>query len=87
MMTLSSGSSAFVVLFPEYSFVVAVLANSRTGSGPLAELAGGLELQVHRPVEGEQRHGQEAGQERQEGQPGREDDLGIAVQVEVHDRR
>jgi CubicO group peptidase (beta-lactamase class C family) len=36
---MSSGSSAFLFLFPDYSFAVAVLANSRTGSGPLAELA------------------------------------------------
>lgn len=36
---VSSGSSAFVVLFPDDSLAVAVLANSRTGSSPLAELA------------------------------------------------
>lgn len=36
---VSSGSSAFVLFFPDQSFAVAVLANSRTGSGPLADLA------------------------------------------------
>ena len=36
---VSSGSSAFVLLFPDQSFAVAVLANSRVGSGPLSDLA------------------------------------------------
>ena len=36
---VSSGSSAFVLLFPDQSFAVAVLTNSRTGSSPLADLA------------------------------------------------
>ena len=36
---VSSGSSAFVALFPDQSLSIAVLANSRTGSGPLADLA------------------------------------------------
>ena len=36
---VSSGSSAFVLLFPDQSFAVAVLANSRIGSGPLSDLA------------------------------------------------
>ncbi len=36
---VSSGSSAFVLYFPDQSLAVAVLANSRTGSGPLGDLA------------------------------------------------
>jgi CubicO group peptidase (beta-lactamase class C family) len=36
---VSSGSSAFVAFFPDQSFAVAVLANSRIGSGPLSDLA------------------------------------------------
>lgn len=36
---VSSGGSAFVLFFPDQALAVAVLANSRTGSGPLADLA------------------------------------------------
>ena len=36
---VSAGSSAFLALSPDQKVAVAVLANTRTGSGPLAELA------------------------------------------------
>ena len=36
---VTSGGSAFVLFFPDSSVAVTVLANSRIGSGPLADLA------------------------------------------------
>ena len=36
---MSSGSSSFVALFPDQSFAVVVLSNSRIGSGRLSDLA------------------------------------------------
>lgn len=36
---MSSGSSSFVAFFPDQSFAVVVLTNSRVGSGPLSDLA------------------------------------------------
>lgn len=36
---MSSGSSSFVALFPDQSFAVVVLTNSRIGSGSLSDLA------------------------------------------------
>jgi CubicO group peptidase (beta-lactamase class C family) len=36
---VSAGSSAFLLLFPDQAVAVAVLVNTRTGSGPLADLA------------------------------------------------
>ena len=36
---VSAGGSAFLLLFPDQAVAVAVLTNTRTGSGPLADLA------------------------------------------------